>query len=150
MQTVLKSCFMKRNMNLLLVDDDADDRLLFVEALREVDENIQCIQANNGEQALELLRNTGNILPDCIFLDLRMPRISGKKCLTEIKGDERLKHIPVYIYTTSREVEESKELKAIGAFHFISKPSNDDEIYYLLACAVEEQLNFNGQDQSDK
>lgn len=133
---------MKKNMRVLIVDDDADDRVLFVEAVREVDESIQCIQANNGEQALELLRNKENTLPDCIFLDLRMPRISGKKCLQEIKQDERLKHIPVYIYTTSRELEESRDLKRIGASHFISKPNNEEEIYYLVACAVEDQLNI--------
>lgn len=133
---------MKKIMRLLIVDDDADDRILFIEAVRDVDESIQCIQANNGEQALELLRNTESVLPDCIFLDLRMPRISGKKCLQEIKQDERLKHIPVYIYTTSRELEESRDLKEIGAFHFISKPNNEEEIYYLIACAVEEQLKL--------
>lgn len=127
-------------MSLLIVDDDADDRTLFTEAVKEVDENIECITANNGQQALDLLKNPLCSLPDLIFLDIRMPRLSGKKCLLEIKKDERLKQIPVIIYTTSREVEESKELKKMGAFHFISKPGNAEEIYYLVSVALEEHL----------
>jgi DNA-binding NtrC family response regulator len=133
---------MKNNMSLMIVDDDPDDRTLFIEAVKEVDEHIECITATNGQEALDLLRNPAAVLPDLIFLDIRMPRFSGKKCLAEIKNDERLKDIPVIIYTTSREVEESKELKEMGAYHFISKPSNSDEIYYLVSFALEEHWNI--------
>jgi DNA-binding NtrC family response regulator len=132
---------MKNSMSFLIVDDDADDRMLFIEAVREIDETIDCKIAGNGEQALKLLRNTEYPLPDFIFLDIRMPRLNGKKCLFEIKKDERLKNIPVIIYTTSRAVEESKELRAMGAFHFISKPRNADEIFYLISFVIDEQAN---------
>lgn len=128
-------------MCFLLVDDDADDRTLFIEAVKEIDQTIECKTANNGERALELLKDTEYSLPDFIFLDIRMPRINGKKCLFEIKKDERLKHIPVIIYTTSKAVEESKELRDMGAFHFISKPSNADEIYYLISFVMDQQSN---------
>ena len=131
---------MKDNIKLLMVDDDADDRELFAAAVKEVDRDIECIMAKDGQQALELLRNTASSLPDFIFLDLRMPRIGGKKCLFEIKKDDRLKDIPVIIYTTSREVEESKELYEMGAVHFVSKPSNSEEIYYVISHVLEEQL----------
>jgi len=141
---------MKDTMSLLIVDDDADDRMLFIEAVKEVDEDIECITANDGQQALELLQNEDSSLPDLIFLDIRMPRLSGKKCLAELKKDERLKHIPVIIYTTSREVEESKELKEMGAYHFISKPSNTQEIYYLVSLAIEEHLTASRRDKSHK
>lgn len=130
---------MAKKLSLLIVDDDADDRKLFMEAVKEVDEKIKCLTAKDGQQALELLR-TSVVLPDLIFLDLRMPRINGKKCLVEIKNDERLKHIPVYIYTTSREVTESEELQKLGAVHFISKPSNHEEVYYILSLLLEEEL----------
>ena len=132
---------MKNSVCFLLVDDDADDRTLFIEAVKEIDQTFECKTANNGERALELLKDTGYPLPDFIFLDIRMPRINGKKCLFEIKKDERLKHIPVIIYTTSKAVEESKELRDMGAFHFISKPSNADEIYYLISFVMDQQSN---------
>jgi CheY-like chemotaxis protein len=110
-------------MNILIVDDDADDRKLFIDAIKEVDADIKCTTAVDGKQALEHLKSNYDSLPDFIFLDLRMPRFSGKKCLLEIKKDEQLKSIPVIIYTTSKDVEESKELRELGAVHFISKPS---------------------------
>lgn len=132
---------MKNNISILIADDDQDDRELFIEAVKEIDEQITCITAKDGQHALELLKNSLHPLPDFIFLDIRMPRFNGKKCLIEIKKDERLKHIPVIIYTTSREVTESVELKEMGAVHFISKPSNPEELYYLISFALEEQWN---------
>ena len=131
---------MEDNIILLLVDDDPDDKKLFIEAVKEFDPQIICYTANDGLQALEILHTT-KLLPDFIFLDLRMPRFNGKKFLQAIKKDESLKQIPVIIYTTSREVEESKELKEIGAVYFISKPSNPEEIYYMVSFVLEEQLN---------
>jgi CheY-like chemotaxis protein len=135
---------MKHNMKLLIVDDDTDDIELFKEAAKEIDETIECTTANNGQQALELLKNAAHSLPDFIFLDIRMPIFDGKKCLVEIKKDERLKDIPVIIYTTSKEVEESKALRAMGAVYFISKPANAEEIYYLVSFVLEEQLFESG------
>jgi len=134
-------------MRILFVDDDADDRMLFMEAVKEVDESYECVTANDGRQALDLLNNVVQTLPDIIFLDINMPRLSGKKCLSEIKNNERLKHIPVIIYTTSKDVEESKELKEMGAYHFISKPSNAEDIYFLISIALEEHLNFLGRNK---
>jgi len=130
----------KENIRLMIIDDDPDDRMFFIEAVKEVDENIECSWAKNGIEALQKLRNEALPLPDYIFLDLRMPGISGKKCLLEIKSDARLKDIPVIIYSTSRELEESQELQELGAVHFISKPSQPEEIYYVVACVLEEQI----------
>lgn len=130
---------MKENIRLLIVDDDEDDRQLFIESAKEVDENIICVTANDGQQALEMLKNKENILPDYIFLDLRMPRFSGRKTLGEIKKDADLLHIPVIIYTTSREMEDSDELKKLGAAHFVSKPVNPEEIFYLISAVIEEE-----------
>lgn len=127
------------NRKILLVDDDADDRKYFLEALQEIDATVQCVTAKDGQQALELLNNSDFTLPHYIFLDLRMPKISGRQCLLQIKSDDRLKDIPVIIYTTSREAQDSEELKQLGSVHFISKPSDPGEIYYVISLALEEQ-----------
>lgn len=131
---------MKENIRLLIIDDDADDRALFIEAVKEINETIECSTAKDGYDALAMLRDSALNLPHYIFLDLRMPRISGEKCLLEIKKDPRLKSIPIIIYTTSKELEDSKELHGMGAVHFISKPSNPEEIYYVVSFVLEEQL----------
>ncbi len=130
---------MKKKIRLFLVDDDEDDKKLFIESVKEVDKNIKCITVSDGQEALLFLKNVKNPLPDYIFLDLRMPRISGRQCLEEIRKDERLRHIPVFIYTTSREVKDSIDLKKNGAVHFISKPSDPAEIYYILSSVLNEK-----------
>ena len=59
--------------------------------------------------------------------------------LEEIMKDKRLQHIPVFIYTTSREVMDSINLKENGAVHFISKPADPAEIYYILSAVLNEK-----------
>ncbi len=130
---------MKKNIKIFLIDDDEDDKNLFIESVKEIDKNIICFTASDGYEALSMLQDELIPLPDYIFLDLRMPRISGKQCLEKIREDVRLKHIPVFIYTTSREVQDSIELKKMGAVHFISKPVNHEEIYYILSAVFEEK-----------
>jgi CheY-like chemotaxis protein len=137
---------MESYLRLMIVDDDADDRTLFVQSVKEIDETIECIVAKDGQEALKLLSQPLSKLPNFIFLDLRMPRVGGKKCLIELKKDEKLKNIPVVIYTTSRELKESQELKELGAVHFISKPGSPDEIYYVVSFVLDELRHFERND----
>jgi CheY-like chemotaxis protein len=125
-------------MIILLVDDDEDDRKLFFDAAKELDPTIICISARDGQEALTYLRDRASPLPDYIFLDLRMPGLSGQQCLVEIKSEPRLMSIPVMIYTTSRNVRESEELKQLGAAHFMSKPVSPDDVYYMLSFVLGE------------
>ena len=131
---------MDKPVTIFLADDDPDDRALFIDAVHEVDGDIKCLTASDGQQAMNFLTDSRNTVPDYIFLDLRMPRKGGRKCLEEIREDSRLKHIPVIIYTTSDDVEDSKDLTHHGATHFISKPTNPDEIYYLVSQVLNENL----------
>ena len=128
-------------MTILLVDDDADDRKLFFEAAKEVDKDINCIAAANGKEALQYLGDTANPVPDFIFLDLRMPGLSGQQCLEEMKKDARLASTPVIVYTTSRDVKESEKLKELGAAHFMSKPVSPDDVYYMVSFVLGEKWN---------
>ena len=126
-------------MTILLVDDDEDDRQLFIEAAGEVDKEIRCIAAVNGEEALQYLNDTANPAPDFIFLDLRIPGLSGQQTLVEIKKDARLAPIPVIVYTTSRDEKESQTLKELGAAHFMSKPVSPDDVYYMVSFVLSEK-----------
>lgn len=127
------------NQRILLVDDDADDRKYFLKAVKEIDPAIEVATAKDGQQALEILASADGNLPNYIFLDLRMPKVNGKQFLLQIKSSEMLNHIPVFIYTTSREVEESEELQNLGAVHFITKPTDPEEIYYVLSLVLDER-----------
>lgn len=134
---------MKDNITIFIVDDDEDDKKLFIESAKEVNNSINCITANDGQEALRFLKDEHNPIPDYIFLDLRMPRIGGKQCLEEIIKDKRLCHIPVFIYTTSTDVRDSEALKEMGAVHFISKPADPNDIYYILSVVLNEEWGQN-------
>jgi len=112
---------MSRPLTCLLVDDDEDDREIFIIALRDVGEHIGCVLASDGMDALEKLR-TAEVLPDFIFIDLNMPRMDGKECIAEIKKDERLNDIPVVIYSTSSNATDRADAARLGALHFFTKP----------------------------
>jgi CheY-like chemotaxis protein len=126
-------------MTILLIDDDEDDRKLFFEATADYDDTIIYIAAADAPEALGYLNNAANVLPDFIFLDLRMPGLSGEQCLVEIKKDLRLASIPVIIYTTSRDEKESVRLKGLGAAHFMSKPVLPDDVYYMVSFVLGEK-----------
>jgi len=128
-------------MTIFLVDDDEDDRKLFFEAVKDVDDTINCVGAVNGQGALLYLKNEANPVPDYIFLDLRMPGISGRKCLEEIKKESRLAPVPVIVYTTSKDVNESIELKKMGAVHYMSKPILPEDIYFMVSFVLGEKWN---------
>ena len=112
---------MSRELTCFLVDDDEDDREIFIIALRDLGEQINCTLANDGMDALEKLRGTES-LPDFIFLDLNMPRMDGKECISEIKKDRRLNRIPVVIYSTSSSAKDRADAQRLGAVHFFTKP----------------------------
>ncbi len=117
--------------NVFLVDDDRDDREIFIEALAEIDNSFTCFTAENGEDAINKL-HANAFAPDYIFLDLNMPRMNGRECLVEIKNIKRLVNIPVIIYTTSSLQKEKEELVKLGASTFITKPANFRELCHSL------------------
>ena len=110
-----------RFRNLMIVDDDEDDREFFIEVIQNIDDKMVCITAENGQEAIDKLTN-GRHRPDVIFLDLNMPLMNGRQFLMEIKKHAQLAHIPVVILTTSSDLHTKVETKRLGALDFITKP----------------------------
>jgi len=111
---------------LLVVDDDEDDCELFCDAVSYMNVDVECRSAHSGLSAMKLLGT--DYRPDFIFLDLNMPVFDGKNCIAEIAKIETLKDIPVIIYTTSKRTRDKEEMKALGAVHFITKPTSLAEL----------------------
>ncbi len=109
-----------KHINILLADDDDDDRLIFERALKDFPAITNLITVNNGEQLMKLLQNT-NELPHVLFLDFNMPCKNGLECLIEIKQNKNLKDLPVIMYSTSFENEVADQLFENGAHYFIRK-----------------------------
>ena len=110
------------HFQIILADDDLDDCMFFEEALNEFPLSIHLSIIHNGEKLMQHLLNKSEILPDLLFLDLNMPRKNGFECLAEIKQNEKLKHLPVIIISTSMVKDVVNLLYKNGALYFIRKP----------------------------
>jgi CheY-like chemotaxis protein len=117
--------------NILQIDDDSDDCELFMEALESVSPAAYTAIYDPIEALRKLVQK--EITPDVIFLDLNMPIMSGLEFLTEIKKKEGLKEIPIIIFSTSQLDDIIREAKAHGAYDFISKPNNFNELKRILS-----------------
>jgi CheY-like chemotaxis protein len=106
----------------LLIDDDADDRALFGEALQEIDPALICYTAASGPAALIQLASGEIEMPHIIFLDLNMPKVNGWKCLSLLSEEEKFKKIPVILYSTASPVEETYHLEGPNLLCFYTKP----------------------------
>lgn len=122
---------------ILMIDDDEDDQLLFKEALKQVNENVACNTALNGEEALKTLQSSA--LPDVIFLDLNMPIMNGFECLKALKKEKFYKQIPVIIFTTANDLATIEKCRKLGASGFFHKPID----FNLLLLKLQQLLNSN-------
>ena len=122
-------------LTILLADDDADDCLLFKDALGELPLLTQLSTVANGEQLMEVLNQT-ELLPDLLFLDLNMPRKNGFDCLLEIKQSERLRRLPVIILSTSVEENMVNQLYANDAEYYICKPNEFSQLVSVIRIAL--------------
>jgi CheY-like chemotaxis protein len=109
-------------MVLLNIDDDPDDLDFFFKAVKTINPLAKCLLARNAKEALHILKDT--LLPDYIFLDIRMPMLDGKAVLAELRKNRRLRSVPVIMYSGSILNSEIDEYKDLGASQFLSKPAN--------------------------
>jgi chemotaxis family two-component system response regulator Rcp1 len=122
---------MEKQVEILLVEDNAGDIRLTREVLREgkIRNNISVV--TDGEQALGFLNKQKGfetaITPDLILLDLNLPKLSGREVLDAIKSDANLKHIPVIILTTSKAEEDILRSYQHHANCYITKPVDFDQ-----------------------
>lgn len=126
-------------ITILMADDDEDDRLLALDALKEgrVLNNLHFVE--DGVELLEYLRHEGKYndpttspRPSLILLDLNMPRMDGREALQHIKSDPKLRSIPVVILTTSKEEEDMLRGYDLGAASYITKPVNFEGLVELM------------------
>jgi len=120
-----------KSLKILLVDDDADDQLFFMDAISSIDKSLHCDVANNGIEAISHLKKFPPP-PAVIFLDLNMPKMNGYECLQQIKQQENFKEIPVIIITTSSNQKEAERTKNMGARTFLTKTSDFKKLKFQL------------------
>ncbi len=128
-------------MDILLVDDNPGDVRMVVEALKEALPAARLSVAIDGVDALRFLRREGRYYkaprPDLIFLDLRLPKLSGFDVLAEVKQDPALANIPIVVQTSSEAPADVPRAYSLHANCYITKPSDLDEFSRTMRVLAE-------------
>jgi two-component system response regulator len=123
-------------VDILLVDDNPDDVLLTKEVLREGKVKNKLYVAEDGDNAMQFLLNQGKFAdaprPSIILLDLNLPGKDGREVLSDIKGDRKLKSIPVVILSSSNDEEDIKKMYEHNANAYITKPVDLDKFIKVI------------------
>ena len=119
---------------ILLVEDNPDDELLTLRALRENNVTGEVVVARDGVEALDYLFGEGSyagrdttVMPQLILLDLKLPKIDGLEVLRRLRSDERTRLLPVVILTSSREQQDMLDGYGLGANSYVRKPVNFEQ-----------------------
>jgi two-component system response regulator len=114
---------------ILLVEDNGSDEKLTLMAFKRSGIANEVHVVRDGVEALEYLFATGTHadrkdapLPAIVLLDLKLPRLDGTDVLREIRSNDRTKHLPVVILTSSKEDEDIARSYALGANAYVRKP----------------------------
>ena len=114
---------------ILLVEDNPDDELLTLRALKKNNIANEVVIARDGAEALEFLFGTGahagrdtSVQPQVVLLDLNLPKISGHEVLKRVRADARTRLLPVVVLTSSKEEEDLLQSYTNGANAYVRKP----------------------------
>ena len=135
------------HVEILLVDDSPLDAELAIRGLKEHNLANNVVWVKDGEQALDYVYCRGRFEgrsgagPRLILLDLKMPKVDGIEVTRTIKGDEKTRHIPIVIMTSSKEERDISQSYSLGANSYIVKPLDFEALanvasqagYYWLA-----------------
>ena len=112
---------MGANANILVVEDDANDRLLLVRQLEraQIDDSVTVVP--KGEEAIDFLKRAER-LPLAVFLDLKLPGMSGVEVLNQIREDERTRNVPVIVMTGAVDPESESACNRLGVTAYLVKP----------------------------
>ena len=108
------------SFSVMIVDDSPAMRSFIRRILDLSGVDVQeCIEANDGQEALETLNNRS---VDVILTDINMPRMNGEQLVRCLESDELLSRIPVIVVSTDRTENRLREMLALGAKGYVTKP----------------------------
>jgi response regulator RpfG family c-di-GMP phosphodiesterase len=115
---------MNKTRECLIIDDDPDDQEIFLMCLKKISSDVNCTTANNGIEAVSLLKTNPEYNPHYIFIDVNMPKMNGIDCLKILKNMARLEYTKIFMYSTTSETNTVTKSMELGAEEFIIKPSS--------------------------
>jgi CheY-like chemotaxis protein len=112
--------------HVLLVEDNLGDALLAEECFKRTGQKVRLHHVQDGDQCIAFLRKEGKYkqapVPDLVLLDINMPRMSGHEVMRELLADDRLRHLPVVVLTTSSSPADIQAMLNQRCSSYIVKP----------------------------
>lgn len=124
-----------KKLHILLADDDKEDFYLFREALKQLDPTATLTHVEDSVQLLKYLADVD--LPDVIVLDVHMPYKPVVESLADIKGNDKFKHLPVIIFSTSGDKETIDACYKAGATLYLVKPYTFHDLVNIIRKIVQ-------------
>lgn len=109
----------------ILAEDDIDDVLIFKLALEKVPIVVELTHASDGDELLTLLKE---LIPDIIFLDIKMPCRDGVACIVEIRKNQDFDNVPVIMYTSFKDIKHINDSYSNGANFYVIKANTIMEL----------------------
>ena len=134
-----------KTLHVFLVDDDQDDRSLFNAALIKTGMPVTFGSATCCDEALQLLGEMGEDVPDLIFMDLNMPDIDGFECIRRIRKVQEWDNIPIIVYSTSGSPLHVETAGNTGATAYFKKPADFTQLHQKLSYIL--SLNLTGKQE---
>jgi len=118
---------------ILLADDDPDDRELFCSAMRKRYTQVGVYTFQDGDELLNFLDAfTWSVLPACILIDYKMPRLSAPQILRATGAGTRYARIPKVVWSASEQNKDMDECLGLGAALFVTKPESGSQLDNLI------------------
>jgi CheY-like chemotaxis protein len=131
-----------KKINITVADDDLDDHQLIRDAVRELQLPCDVNSVYNGLQLMDYLQREQAYInaecPDFILLDLNMPLMNGFEALQKIRENEQLRHLPVYVLSTSKSAYDMERALEYGATGYYSKSIMFNDLKKLIQSVCSE------------
>ncbi|KAB7728686.1 response regulator [Rudanella paleaurantiibacter] len=128
--------------NVWLVDDDQDDQFLVYTAFEQHTPSIPLKILNDGDEVLPELSNAPEP-PRLILLDINMPRQNGFETLAQVRRTVAWQDLPIILFTTSSTEGDQERAQALGATHFLTKPTDYGQLQVMISQLVKHYLPSN-------
>lgn len=130
---------------ILHIEDNPDDVMLMELAFRKANVSARLHVARDGQEAISSLQNGAfsTAPPTCVLLDLKLPGISGLEVLAWIRGQSRLKRLPVILFTSSNQPADVNRAYDLGANSYLVKPSDLESLTKLVKTVADYWVQIN-------
>ena len=124
----------RKGMKVMIVEDNRGDAIIIEEMLNDLKLELKITLAKDGQEALDIMSDGQDDVPDMVILDLNLPRVDGFDVLRYMRAKDTLSSIPVMVMTGSLRLEDEKRSRELGATDYCIKPATAGEMDRTTLC----------------